>query len=248
MGDRVAQLLCLAVSAQRDERRGAEQELRQMETQDGFTAHLMALGSSGDLDAQTRWLAVMYLKNQVARFWQCRTAFQISADEKAAIRNGCLPLSLDADEKISTQAALVVARIVRFDYPRVWPDIMPMIAQAVEQNMPSPPLGDNAAGVQVTRVLHYCVKELRCPNSASTGLVAHSKLAVTCKRARARIVYICVHSLSLSLSVCRILSCSYAVSRRQHQAACARPESLLPSSPGLSLPHDAILGGSPRSS
>jgi len=160
--DRVAQLICRAVSAQEDERQAAEQELRQMETQDGFTAHLMAIGGCSELDAQTRWLAVVYLKNQVARFWIRRTGvpYEIGAHEKTAIRNGCLPLSLDADEKISTQSALVVSRIVRFDYPRVWPDIMPMIAQAVEQNMPSRPLGNNASGVQVTRVLHYCLKEL----------------------------------------------------------------------------------------
>ena len=133
-----------------------------METQDGFTAHLMAIGGSNDLNAQTRWLAVVYLKNQVARFWLRRTGvpYEIGAHEKSAIRNGCLPLSLDADEKIASQSALVVSRIVRFDYPRVWPDIMPMIAQAVEQNMPSRPLGNNASGVQVTRVLHYCLKEL----------------------------------------------------------------------------------------
>jgi hypothetical protein len=161
--DRVAQLLCLAVSQAQAERVGAEQELRQMETQDGFTAHLLALSSSSNLDVQTRWLVVMYLKNQVARFWQRRTGipYEIAAEEKAAIRNGCLPLSLDADTRIATQSALIVARIVRYDFPRVWTDIMPMIAQAVEQNMPAQPLKDNAGGIQVTRVLHYCLKELR---------------------------------------------------------------------------------------
>lgn len=160
--DRVAQLLNFAVSAQAEQRVSAQQELRQMETQDGFTAHLMALGACHDLDGQTRWLAVTYLKNQVGRFWKRRTEvpYEIVPDEKTGIRNGCLPLSLDADEKVATQAALVVARIVRFDYPRVWTDIMPLIAQAVEQNMPAQPLGDNSAGIQVTRVLHYCLKEL----------------------------------------------------------------------------------------
>ena len=207
MGDRVAQLLCLAVSGQQDERRGAEQDLRQMETQDGFTAHLMTLGSSGDLDPQTRWLAVMYLKNQVARFWQRRTGvpYEIGAEEKATIRNGCLPLSLDADDKISTQAALVVARIVRFDFPRVWPDIMPMIAQAVEQNMPSQPLGDNAQGVKVTRVLHFCLKGLRYPNVASTRLHSNGKLALCARElvlpSLVSYTRVCTRPLSRSLSV-----------------------------------------------
>ena len=44
MADRVAQLLAFAVSPQQHERIGAEQELRQMETVEGFTAHLMTLG------------------------------------------------------------------------------------------------------------------------------------------------------------------------------------------------------------
>ena len=137
MEDRVAQLLGLAVSAQQEQRIGAEEELRLMETKDGFTSHLMGLGASPGLDPQTRWLAVTYLKNQVGRFWQRRSGIphEILAEEKTAIRNGCLPLSLDTDEKIAMQSALVVARIVRFDYPRIWTDIMPMIAQAVEQNM-----------------------------------------------------------------------------------------------------------------
>ena len=144
-----------------------------METQDGFTSHLLALGACLDLDAQTRWLAVMYLKNQVVRFWQRRTGvpYEISTDEKATIRSGCLPLSLDADQKIATHAALAVARIVRFDYPRVWADVMPTIAAAVEQNMPAQPLGDNSAGMQVTRVLHYCLKEL------STKRLVHDRKA-----------------------------------------------------------------------
>jgi hypothetical protein len=160
--DRVAHLLSLAVSAEQQERVVAGQELRQMETQDGFTMHLMTLGARRDLDAQTRWLAVTYLKSQVGRYWKRRTEvpYEIGPDEKTSIRGGCLPLSLDADEKVATQSALVVARIVRFDYPRVWSDIMPLIAQAVEQNMPAQPLGDNAAGIQVTRVLHHCLKEL----------------------------------------------------------------------------------------
>ncbi|MGB1600240.1 MAG: hypothetical protein ACPIOQ_46265, partial [Promethearchaeia archaeon] len=127
--DRVAQLLRCAVSPQEAERAGGEAELRQMETQDGFTKHLMALAACRDLDSQTRWLAVMYLKNQVGRFWQRRTGipYEISDEEKTVVRVGCLPLSLDADDKIATQAALVVARIVRFDYPRVWNDAMPLI-------------------------------------------------------------------------------------------------------------------------
>lgn len=160
--DRVAQLLRCAVSPQEAERAGGEAELRQMETQDGFTKHLMTLAACRDLDTQTRWLAVMYLKNQIGRFWQRRTGipYEISDEEKTAVRSGCLPLSLDADDNIATQAALVVARIVRFDYPRVWSDAMPLIARAVEQHMPAHPLADNAAGIQVTRVLHYCLKEL----------------------------------------------------------------------------------------
>jgi hypothetical protein len=161
-GDRVAQLLPLLAAGDNAARLSSEQELREMETQAGFTAHLMAIGLCRELEAQTRWLAVVYLKNQVKRFWQRRTGipYEIPAEEKTQIRSGCLPLSLDADEKIATQSALVVARIVRFDYPRVWTEIMPMIAQAVEQNMPAAPLGDNGAGIQVTRVLHYCLKEL----------------------------------------------------------------------------------------
>jgi len=93
-------------------RDSATRALREMETQPGFSAHLLQLAASPEVPPRERWLAVVYLKNQVTRFWQKRSGipYEIDANEKAALRAGILNVSLDEDDKIAVQACPLPTR------------------------------------------------------------------------------------------------------------------------------------------
>mmetsp|Transcript_18282 Transcript_18282/g.60067 ORF Transcript_18282/g.60067 Transcript_18282/m.60067 type:complete len:818 (-) Transcript_18282:855-3308(-) len=165
-GNRVAGLLPLLVSGNQGERSGATMVLREMETQPGFSAHLLEIGARGDVGAQVRWLAMMYLKNQVHRFWVKRSGipYEIEAAEKSVIRENILPLSLDVDDSIANQSALIVAKISRFDFPKVWPNVLENIISALQAVSSESDMADSEDKVRrcnrVMRVLHYSIKDL----------------------------------------------------------------------------------------
>eukprot|EP00960_Hanusia_phi_P006021 173553-Hanusia_phi.AAC.1 len=165
-GDPVASLLPLLVSANQVERTGATMALRDMETQSGFSAHLLEIGARSDVRAQVRWLAMMYLKNQVHRFWVKRSGipYEIEAAEKIVLRDNILPLSLDVDDAIANQSALIVAKMTRFDFPKVWPNVLESIVSALQAASVESELAASDDHVhrcnRILRVLHYTIKEL----------------------------------------------------------------------------------------
>lgn len=48
----------------------AEQQLKEWETQPGFYSILQAIFSNHSIDVNVRWLAVLYFKNGIDRYWR----------------------------------------------------------------------------------------------------------------------------------------------------------------------------------
>ena len=115
----------------------AEHALSNLEKTQGFTASLLWLASSPHIAPDVQWLAIVYAKNQVNRYWKqiLPRYFVIDADEKIVIRAAALPLALSSNVKISSQAAQLISKIVFVDYPRHWPDFLNLLVQSVSEKV-----------------------------------------------------------------------------------------------------------------
>ena len=90
----------------------------------------MFLDKSVSLDI--RFLAVIQLKNGIDKYWRLYASARngIRPEEKQAIRSRLFQGTIDEEEKnLALHNALVVAKIVRIDYPDDWSDALPNLIQ-----------------------------------------------------------------------------------------------------------------------
>ncbi|TQV96285.1 hypothetical protein V2A60_003294 [Cordyceps javanica] len=92
--------------------------------QPGYYYGLQTAFLDRTLPVDARFLAIIQLKNGIDRFWRHTvTKNGIKADEKADIRLRLFRGTVDEpDRRLALHNALVIAKIVRIDYPTDWPD------------------------------------------------------------------------------------------------------------------------------
>lgn len=101
-------------------------QLQTWETQKQFFVHLQSAFLDPRLPLEVRYLAIIQLKNGIDKYWRKTANNAISPDDKAVVRNRLIPSVISVgDQRLALQNALVVAKIVRFDWPNTWPDILP---------------------------------------------------------------------------------------------------------------------------
>ena len=99
------------------------QQLQYWERQAGFHVLLQSLFSDTSLPTEVRHLCIIQLKNGIDKYWRKTATSTISKDEKDIIRSRCLDSGLqEPDHRLALQNALVISKIVRFEYPHDWPD------------------------------------------------------------------------------------------------------------------------------
>ncbi|KAJ3487073.1 hypothetical protein NLG97_g6490 [Lecanicillium saksenae] len=79
------------------------------------------------LPLDVRFLAIIQLKNGIDRYWRiyAQTKNGIKPDEKTAIRSRLFQGTVDEPERnLALHNALVIAKVVRIDYPTDWPDAL----------------------------------------------------------------------------------------------------------------------------
>ncbi|KAL2269400.1 hypothetical protein VTJ83DRAFT_1584 [Remersonia thermophila] len=130
---------CIAATLEHDAdtRRRAELQLKQAETQLGFTDVLLDLIQS-EQDANLHLPAVIYLKNRVNRAWE-RSDFYpndtlIPDDEKVRFRDRLLPILAGSQNKVRHQLVPILQRILHFDFPERWPSFMDYALQLLNTN------------------------------------------------------------------------------------------------------------------
>lgn len=82
------------------------------------------------LPQEVRFLAIIQLKNGIDRYWRsyAQTKDGIKAEEKAVIRSRLFQGSVEEPESnLALHNALVIAKIIRVDYPAQWPEALPEI-------------------------------------------------------------------------------------------------------------------------
>jgi len=118
---------------------------------------LLEISTAPEVPTQTRLVAVMYLKNNIQRYWQAKAdaPSMISDEEKATVRTRILlSITDEQDQNTATQKALLVAKIARSDFPEAWPTIFDDISSQLAAN--AAPLGLQ----QTMLVLHFVLRDL----------------------------------------------------------------------------------------
>uniref|UniRef100_A0A8B9JDH6 Importin-11 n=1 Tax=Astyanax mexicanus TaxID=7994 RepID=A0A8B9JDH6_ASTMX len=131
-GSMVLQALTQATSQNTAELKPAEEQLRQWETQPGFYSVLLSIFNNHMLDVNVRWLAVLYFKNGIDRYWRRVAPHALSEEEKSSLRAGLITNFTEPVNQIATQIAVLIAKVARLDCPRQWPELIPVLLEKVK--------------------------------------------------------------------------------------------------------------------
>ncbi|XP_056320294.1 importin-11 [Danio aesculapii] len=128
----VLQALTQATSQDTAVLKPAEDQLRQWETQPGFYSVLLSIFNNHLLDVNVRWLAVLYFKNGIDRYWRRVAPHALSEEEKSSLRAGLITNFNEPVNQIATQIAVLIAKVARLDCPRQWPELIPILLESVK--------------------------------------------------------------------------------------------------------------------
>ncbi|XP_034956341.1 importin-11 [Zootoca vivipara] len=128
----VLQVLTQATSQDTVVLKPAEEQLKQWETQPGFYSVLLNIFTNHTLDVNVRWLAVLYFKNGIDRYWRRVAPHALSEEEKSTLRAGLIANFNEPINQIATQISVLIAKVARLDCPRQWPELIPILVESVK--------------------------------------------------------------------------------------------------------------------
>uniref|UniRef100_A0A8C4UAG4 Importin-11 n=1 Tax=Falco tinnunculus TaxID=100819 RepID=A0A8C4UAG4_FALTI len=128
----VLQVLTQATSQDTAVLKPAEEQLKQWETQPGFYSVLLNIFTNHTLDVNVRWLAVLYFKNGIDRYWRRVAPHALSEEEKTTLRAGLISNFNEPVNQIATQISVLIAKVARVDCPRQWPELIPTLVESVK--------------------------------------------------------------------------------------------------------------------
>lgn len=163
-GPIVLHTLTSACSQNADILKPAVHQLKQWETSPGFYTILSTIFQNHDIDFNVRWLAVLYFKNGIERYWRRNAPNAIAEEEKDALKKRLVDSFNEPVPQVATQLAVLIGKIARMDCPRYWPELIPTLLQVVRCN-------DRLLQERSLLVLHHVIKSL-----ASKRLMADRKL------------------------------------------------------------------------
>jgi hypothetical protein len=110
--------------------KAATQQIGNWEKTPGYYALLQDVYADLSLDQAVRFQAIIQLKNGIDKYWRKTATNALAKPEKEQIRSR----SIDAGVKepvsaLSLHNALMLAKIVRYEFPHDWPDVIPVIIQ-----------------------------------------------------------------------------------------------------------------------
>ncbi|KAF1916652.1 armadillo-type protein [Ampelomyces quisqualis] len=134
-------------------------QLQHWEKAGGFYPLLQTVFLDTSLPIEVRYLAIIHLKNGIDKYWRKTATHAVPKEDKLAIRSRLLESAVnEPDQRLALQNALVVAKVVRFEFPTDWPDLFQQLLQRLRAST-----DPNAYRLQLPRallLLLYIVKEL----------------------------------------------------------------------------------------
>ncbi|PGH35850.1 hypothetical protein GX50_01308 [[Emmonsia] crescens] len=99
------------------------QQLQNWEMQANFFSLLQDIFVDYSLPNEVRYLSIIQLKNGVDKYWRKTAPNAIKPEEKLRIRSRALEAgAVEPDAKLALHNALMIAKIVRLEFPSEWPD------------------------------------------------------------------------------------------------------------------------------
>ncbi|KAL2271024.1 hypothetical protein VTJ83DRAFT_395 [Remersonia thermophila] len=137
----VKALSTAATSTDNGQRQSAGQQLQAWESHPDYYAGLQSVYLDRSHDKQTRFLAIILLKNGIDKYWRHTARHAIPPEKKQLIRSRLFQGSLaEEDRALALHNALVTAKIVRIDYPDDWPDAFSSLIHLTQAASAADPL------------------------------------------------------------------------------------------------------------
>ena len=140
----------------------------------GFFSLLQSLYNDYSLPLESRYLAIIQFKNGIDKYWRKTAKNALSNEEKALIRSRLIQSAVnEPDRRLALQLGVVSAKIIRFDYPKDWPDPIILILEKLGQTSQLP--GNSVDLSRSLLLLLYVIKELltlRLPRARKSFLSA----------------------------------------------------------------------------
>ncbi|KAI9759134.1 MAG: hypothetical protein M4579_002581 [Chaenotheca gracillima] len=115
------------------------QQLQAWEKEKGFYSSLQSVFLNQTLPLDVRYLSIIQLKNGIDKYWRKTAQNAVTKDEKALIRSRILEAGIaEANWRLALQNALVVAKIVRFEFPNDWPDVITSLVALIRSSAQGP--------------------------------------------------------------------------------------------------------------
>ncbi|EEP76953.1 conserved hypothetical protein [Uncinocarpus reesii 1704] len=135
------------------------QQLQNWEKEPGFYHILQDIFTNYSVPEEARYLSILQLKNGVDRYWRKTSPNALKPDVKQQIKNRALEAGVvEPVPQLALHNALMVAKILRLEFPTEWPDAIPKITQLVRSSV-----GPVSHSLQLSRsllILLQVVKEL----------------------------------------------------------------------------------------
>jgi hypothetical protein len=111
----------------------ATQQIGNWERSAGYYALLQEIYSDFSLGQEVRFQAIIQLKNGIDKHWRKTSINPITKAEKEQIRSRSIEAGVrEPVSALALQNALMLAKIVRYEFPHDWPDVIKVIIQHLQ--------------------------------------------------------------------------------------------------------------------
>ncbi|EGE79031.1 importin 11, variant [Blastomyces dermatitidis ER-3] len=135
------------------------QQLQNWEKQANYFSLLQDIFVDYSLPNEVRYLSIIQLKNGIDKYWRKTAPNAIKPEEKVRIRSRALEAgAVEPDAKLALHNALMIAKIVRLEFPLEWPDAITSVITLLRASFQ---LGSNPLQLPRTLlILLHIIKEL----------------------------------------------------------------------------------------
>ncbi|KAF1351224.1 armadillo-type protein [Delphinella strobiligena] len=110
-------------------------QLQEWERAPGYYRHLQSVFIDRSLPVEIRYLAIIQVKNGIDRYWRKTASNAVNKDDKAIIRSRLIESGLEEqDQRLALQNALMIAKIVRHEFPSEWPEAIASVLDALRSS------------------------------------------------------------------------------------------------------------------
>lgn len=137
----------------------SSQQLSNWEKTPGYFSLLQSIYSDFSVTQEVRFQAIIQLKNGIDKYWRKHARDAIAKQEKEAIRSAAIETGIQEPvPALALQNALMLAKIVRYEYPNDWPEVFNVIINHLRAATNN--LNDHHLASNILNITLQIIKEL----------------------------------------------------------------------------------------